>query len=102
MGVTRIVDLINTFSAQCCMSVRKSGHKRVKVGILSSSTKRLKLCHFDQKTIPLVGYQSYSDIITMYIIMLIIYPTYIMTRHSKQLLTVLDAVLVLLVMYSCK
>ena len=30
MGVTRIVDLINTFSAQCCMSVGKSGHERVK------------------------------------------------------------------------
>ena len=31
MGVTRIVDLINTFSAQCCMSVGKSGHERVKL-----------------------------------------------------------------------
>ena len=30
MGVTRLVDLINTFSAQCCMSVGKSGHERVK------------------------------------------------------------------------
>ena len=30
MGVTEIVSLINTFSAQLCMSVRKSGHKRVK------------------------------------------------------------------------
>ena len=29
IGVTRLVDLINTFSAQCCMSVGKSGHERV-------------------------------------------------------------------------
>ena len=30
MGATRIVDLINTFSAQCCMPVGKSGHERIK------------------------------------------------------------------------
>ena len=30
MGVTKIADLINTFSAQCPMPVGKSGHKRVK------------------------------------------------------------------------
>ena len=30
MGVTKIVSLINTFLAQSCMSVRKSGHERVK------------------------------------------------------------------------
>ena len=35
MGVTRIVDLINTFSAQCCMSVGKSGHERVNKAIIS-------------------------------------------------------------------
>ena len=29
MSVTRIVDFINTFLAQCCMSVGKSGHERV-------------------------------------------------------------------------
>ena len=30
MDATRIVELINTFSAQCCMSVGKFGHERVK------------------------------------------------------------------------
>ena len=30
MGVTKIVYLINTFSAQCCMFVGKSGNERVK------------------------------------------------------------------------
>ena len=30
MGVANIVDLINTFLAQCCMSIGKSGHKKVK------------------------------------------------------------------------
>ena len=30
MGATRMVDLINTFSAQCCIPVGKSGHERVK------------------------------------------------------------------------
>ena len=29
MGVTKMVSLINTFSAQSCMSVGKSDHKRV-------------------------------------------------------------------------
>ena len=29
MGVTKMVSLINTFLAQSCVSVGKSGHKRV-------------------------------------------------------------------------
>ena len=29
MGVTRMIDLINTFAAQCCMSVGMAGHERV-------------------------------------------------------------------------
>ena len=33
MGVTKIFDLINTFSAQCCMPIEKSGHERVKIEI---------------------------------------------------------------------
>ena len=31
MGVTKMVSLINIFSAQSCMSVGKSGHERVKI-----------------------------------------------------------------------
>ena len=37
MGLTEIVDLITTFLAQCCMSVGKSGHKRVKLPIHTES-----------------------------------------------------------------
>ena len=35
MGVTKMVSLINTFSVQLCISVGKSGHKRVKKTAIS-------------------------------------------------------------------
>ena len=34
MGVTRMIDLISTFAAQCCMSVGMAGHERVKGKLL--------------------------------------------------------------------
>ena len=47
MGVTKMVGLINTFLAQSCMSVRKSGHEMVNTTIDIFSSARNK----DQKLV---------------------------------------------------
>ena len=47
MGVTKMVSLINTFLAQSCMSVRKSGHETVNTTIDIFSSARNK----DQKLV---------------------------------------------------
>ena len=45
MGVTRIVDLINSFLVQCCISVGKSGHERVKMCYTGGKVFKRKLVH---------------------------------------------------------
>ena len=41
-GVTKIVDLMNTFTAQCCMSVGKSGHERIEKSVCHSVNYAMK------------------------------------------------------------